>query len=286
MKPFLKWAGGKRWLLASPYFATPRIQGRYIEPFLGGGAVFFGVLPSRAILSDVNPRLIELYVSVRDHVEEFESLLRHHAAAHSMEYYYEVRGKSFRKPVARAAQLLYLNRTCWNGLYRVNRRGQFNVPIGTKDTVVFETDDFGAWSASLRSAEIHARDFEVAIDQAVEGDYVFVDPPYTVRHNVNGFSKYNEHIFSWKDQLRLRSSLERAVRRGASFAMTNADHVSIRDLYRGFGSHARLHRHSVIAANSRYRSTCTELLVEAAGSTAPIADLHETAVNRVPVPPP
>lgn len=261
LKPFLKWAGGKRWMFESGQFKFPNIKGRYIEPFLGGGAVFFALRPKHAFLSDANSRLIELYTVVRDNVETFEQQLKEHAQLHSKQYYYELRAKTLQTAEDRAAQFLYLNRTCWNGLYRENLKGQFNVPIGTKQTVIFNTDNFAAWSKALALCHLHCRDFEKAIDQAEVGDFLFVDPPYTVRHNTNGFVKYNQNIFAWDDQLRLRGALERAVERGVSFAMTNADHQSIRDLYSGFGVHRTLRRHSVIAGNSAFRSTSTELLV-------------------------
>ncbi|NIX76476.1 DNA adenine methylase [Microvirga terricola] len=261
LKPFLKWAGGKRWLFETGQFTLPTVTGRYIEPFLGGGAVFFANRPKKAILSDSNDRLIELFVVIRDELKEFEALLRKHANSHSKEYYYEMRSKRLRKPTARAAQFLYLNRTCWNGLYRENLKGQFNVPIGTKQTVIFDTDDFSAWSKALQGARVEHRDFEVAIDEAREGDFIFVDPPYTVRHNMNGFVKYNQKIFAWCDQVRLRNALQRASERGASFAMTNADHESIKDLYAGFGYQRQLGRHSVIAGQSVHRAYSTELLI-------------------------
>lgn len=261
LRPFLKWAGGKRWLFQSGQFRLPTVEGRYFEPFLGGGAVFFENLPKRAILSDSNERLIELFVVIRDEPSEFETLLRAHAKAHSNEYYYELRSKQLSTTIARAAQFLYLNRTCWNGLYRENRKGQFNVPIGTKDTVVFENDDFQVWSRALDGARLEHRDFEAAIDEAEQGDVVFVDPPYTVRHNLNGFVKYNQQIFAWEDQVRLHAALQRAAERGVSFALTNADHESIRDLYAGFGKHRQLKRHSVIAGDSNYRNYSTELLI-------------------------
>lgn len=261
LKPFLKWAGGKRWLLQSGQFTLPDFMGRYFEPFLGGGAVFFKTQPKNAILSDSNKRLIELYSVIRDEPEEFEDLLRKHALCHSKDYYYELRKKKFRKPAARAAQFLYLNRTCWNGLYRENLKGQFNVPIGKKQTVIFEDDDFQVWSRSLTNTRLECLDFEDAIDEMDEGDFVFVDPPYTVRHNLNGFVQYNQNIFAWKDQIRLHNALKRAIERGASFAMTNADHESVRELYAGFGKHQSLERHSVIAARSIHRSQTTELLV-------------------------
>lgn len=140
-------------------------------------------------------------------------------------------------------------------------KGQFNVPIGTKDKVIFETDNFPAWSRALTNSKIRCIDFEKAIDQATEGDFIFVDPPYTVRHNMNGFVKYNQNIFAWEVQIRLRNALERALHRGASFAMTNADHESVRDLYTGFGKHRTLSRYSVIAGEAVHRARSTELLV-------------------------
>lgn len=261
LKPFLKWAGGKRWLLDKEQFALPQIEGRYFEPFLGGGAIFFATQPESSALSDANERLIELYTVIRDEVKELEFLLKQHAKLHCKNYYYEQRRKKFRKPTTRAAQFLYLNRTCWNGLYRENLKGQFNVPIGTKQTVIFDTDDFEAWSLALQNAQIECKDFEAAIDEAKEGDFVFADPPYTVRHNVNGFVKYNQNIFAWEDQVRLRDALKRASNRGVSFAMTNANHKSLHDLYAGFGKHESLSRHSVIAGQSAYRALSTELLV-------------------------
>lgn len=257
LKPFLKWAGGKRWLFKSGQFSLPSFTGRYIEPFLGGGAVFFENQPNNAILSDCNERLIELFVVIRDDLQSFEALMQMHAKAHSNEYYYELRSKQLRTPTARAAQFLYLNRTCWNGLYRENLKGNFNVPIGTKQTVIFDADDFPAWSTALQGTHLKHRDFEEAIDEAEKGDFVFVDPPYTVRHNMNGFVKYNQNIFAWNDQVRLRDALFRARERGVSFAMTNADHESIRELYSGFGRHRQLARFSVIAGKSVHRADRT-----------------------------
>lgn len=261
MKPFLKWAGGKRWLFESGQFSPPGPEGKYIEPFLGGGAVFFEIQPKDALLGDINGRLIELYIAVRDEWEEFECLLRKHAALHSKEYYYEMRAKCLRKPVTRAAQFMYLNRTCWNGLYRENKHGKFNVPIGAKQTVIFPNDDFKAWSKALKNATLINQDFEITIDSAGKGDFLFIDPPYTVHHNLNGFVKYNQKIFAWEDQIRLYEALCRAVSRGANFAMTNADHESVRSLYKGFGQHTQLGRYSVIAAKALNRSRSTELLI-------------------------
>ena len=135
------------------------------------------------------------------------------------------------------------------------------MPIGTKQTVIFPDDDFKAWSRALNNAPLVPQDFEITIKMARTGDFLFVDPPYTVHHNLNGFVKYNQNIFAWEDQVRLRNVLSRAVDRGVKFAKTNADHESVRELYNGIGEHIQLSRYSVIAGNSSYRSQSTELLI-------------------------
>ena len=261
LKPFLKWPGGKRWLFESHQFSIPEFPGQYVEPFLGGGATFFEARPRKALLGDTNARLIELYRVIRDDWKAFEGLLKQHAAVHSKEYYYETRAKDFPDPITRAAQFLYLNRTCWNGLYRENRYGRFNVPVGTKQNVIFPDDDFQVWSTALKGVKLARQDFEKSIDAARSGDLLFVDPPYSVRHNLNGFVGYSQRLFAWEDQLRLRQALGRAVDRGVNVVLTNADHKSVRELYRGFGEHRHLSRHSVIAGNTIHRAPTTELLI-------------------------
>ncbi|MEQ9574599.1 MAG: Dam family site-specific DNA-(adenine-N6)-methyltransferase, partial [Rhodospirillales bacterium] len=222
MKPFIKWAGGKRWLTADPTFSLPKFSGRYIEPFLGSGAVFFHTRPSDALLSDVNPRLIEVYLAVRDNWKQVLQELKRMQRLHSKRFYYEERMRKRTTPHTRAAQFLYLNRTCFNGLYRENLKGEFNVPIGTKDKVVFEDEDFAEISSVLSRASIRTSDFATSIAEAVRGDLVFADPPYTTAHNMNGFIKYNQNIFSWQDQVRLRDVLIEAVERGVKVVLTNA----------------------------------------------------------------
>src|SRR6516165_1754866 len=133
LEPFLRWAGGKRWLVEYLKKLFPANFRRYHEPFLGGGAVFFSLRPSLASLSDSNEWLITTYTAIRDNYDGVASLLAGHHHKHSTEYYYRIRARQFRTPVERAAQLIYLNRTCWNALFRVNKHGAFNVPKGTKE---------------------------------------------------------------------------------------------------------------------------------------------------------
>ena len=260
--PFLKWAGGKRWLVSARPELFQFREERFIEPFLGSGAVFFHVRPQRAILSDVNPELVSTYATIKDRWPAVQHALQRHARSHSNDYYYTVRSVTLvDDEVQKAARFIYLNRTCWNGLYRVNRRGQFNVPIGTKTSVTLPTDDFQATSLVLAGAKLYCRDFNETIESATEDDFLFVDPPYTVKHNLNGFIKYNENLFSWDDQVRLKEALVRADKRGVRILMTNADHASIHDLYRGAFRLESVSRSSVLAGGIHGRGKVTELLV-------------------------
>jgi len=231
----------------------------YVEPFLGGGSVFFALEPKCGLLNDCNKELMNMYRVLRDHPEMLRECLQDHQKFHSENHYYEVRSKIPSDKIKRAARFLYLNRACWNGLYRVNRDGVFNVPKGTKDKVFFETDDYVGASKALRKVELRSTDFEKIIDEAEPGDFVFVDPPYTVKHNLNGFARYNERIFSWSDQERLAKSVERAFQRGCFVAVTNADHESVRKLY-DFANYSPLTRSSVLAADSSKRAPTTEAL--------------------------
>ncbi len=262
-EPFLKWAGGKRWLANSNQLPRPVTFERYIEPFLGGAAIFFHLRPEQSILSDINSELIELYCVIRDHPDDLMGLMRIHHDAHCHEYYYEVRASIPEAPIERAARTMYLNRTCWNGLYRVNLKGVFNVPIGTKSTVVFAHDDFTGISERLRAAEIRCCDFEETVSDAQQGDFLFVDPPYTVRHNMNGFIKYNENLFSWNDQIRLRDAVAGAIERGVAVVVTNADHDSVRELYENVCDYRSVARASVLASETGRRGKTTEALFSA-----------------------
>ncbi len=259
--PFLKWAGGKRWFAREYSTFLPSTFNRYVEPFAGSAAVFFHLRPRPALLSDVNAELVGVYCAIKERPDLIARYLARHQAAHSKDHYYRVRATSYRSSYARAARTIYLNRTCWNALYRVNQAGQFNVPIGTKTRVCLPSDDFVAVAALLSGVEIRHSDFEPVVTEARKGDFVFVDPPYTVKHNLNGFLKYNEQIFRWEDQERLRGAVEKAVRRGAQVLVMNADHESVRDLYRGFRQ-VKVERTSVIAASREHRGRQTELAIQ------------------------
>ena len=261
ISPFLKWAGGKRWLVSKYPDIFPSNCERYIEPFLGGGAVFFHFQPCKAVLADLNSELIETYKALKNDWEGVWRILNKYQNKHSVDFYYDIRSRSFNSKSEKAAQFIYLNRTCWNGLYRVNQNGQFNVPIGTKDSVIMDTDNFSYIAQLLHEAELITSDFEKIIDNAKEGDFIFIDPPYTVKHNLNGFIKYNNKIFSWDDQIRLRHCSTRAVSRGVQLIITNANHQSIKELYDGLGELIEVNRASVIAGNVKDRGVCSELVI-------------------------
>lgn len=259
--PFLKWAGGKRWLVYAYQDLFNISFERYIEPFVGSGSVFFHVNPQQAILSDKNKRLMDVYRAIKSNWQAVQNNLAVHSRHHSRDYYYQIRSTVLEDDYEKAAQFIYLNRTCWNGLYRVNKNGQFNVPIGTKDKVILDTDNFEGVSKKLECTELLDGDFEAVIDIAQEGDFLFVDPPYTAKHNKNGFLKYNESIFSWDDQVRLSESVKRAKDRGVKIILTNADHESVINLYSLDFDTSALPRVSKLAGKSQFRGKVTELLV-------------------------
>lgn len=260
--PFLKWAGGKRWLVKDHPEIFPKKFNTYIEPFLGSGSVFFHLKPEKALLSDTNLDLITTYKAVRNRNRKVTSLLEDYHQVHSKEFYYFMRAQTPQTQEEIAARIIYLNRTCWNGLYRVNLNGKFNVPIGTKKNVILESDDFSATAKLLRKSEVAHSDFEAMIDRAQKNDFVFVDPPYTVKHNLNGFVKYNEQLFSWQDQVRLKQAILRAVDRGAKVLLTNANHESIVDLYKLPKKTKILTRASVISGTSKHRGKYEELTIK------------------------
>lgn len=262
LSPFLKWPGGKRWFVHNHKDLLPNSYNRYIEPFLGGGAIFFHLQPENALLGDINPDLVAAYQAVKTNWRFIKRSLQYHHRMHCATYYYQIRDKIPSDMFQQASRMIYLNRTCFNGIYRVNTSGQFNVPIGSKSEVIQETDDFEAVAETLSKSEIRLTDFETLINEAQENDLVFADPPYTVRHNLNGFIKYNENLFSWADQERLAHALVRAKERGATIVSTNANHHSVRQLYEGHGFDLKtVSRFSSISATPENRKQFEELVI-------------------------
>jgi DNA adenine methylase len=280
--PFLKWAGGKRWLWQRHPELFKLDGRRHVEPFLGGAAVFFALRPKAAVLSDLNTDLMQTYRAIRADWKKVWSRLRYHQKRHLEQdgYYYLVRGRTPTSDIGRAARFIYLNRTCFNGLYRVNLNGIFNVPKGTKDMVIFEHDNFEEVAYRLSRARLQVSDFESVINAAGEGDFLFVDPPYTVKHNFNGFLKYNERIFSWQDQERLADAVRRFALRGGRALVTNAAHHSVINLYEDLGEVHHTSRHSVLASDTARRTAVEEIAVTVGYSVTLEAQLPAVRIGE------
>lgn len=259
--PFLRWVGGKRWLVDTYPEIFPRSYNRYIEPFLGSGAVFFHLRPETALLGDSNAALIDTYQAIKSDWRKVWTVLRRHHRQHDSDYYYRIRRSGPRTLHTRAAKFIYLNRTCFNGIYRVNGEGGFNVPLGSRASVIRPGDDFAAVSRVLRGCRLQCCDFATLVEKAKQGDFVYVDPPYTVKHNDNNFVRYNEVLFRWQDQVRLADAVLEASGRGVQIIVTNANHQCIRSLYRGFGEFTVVGRNSSIASANSYRGRTSELVI-------------------------
>jgi DNA adenine methylase len=259
LQPLLRWPGGKRFLLGSLRPLVPSSFRRYFEPFVGGGALYFSLRPQTALLSDTNAELVDCYEALRDHPRAI--LNRLSGLDNTAETYYRMRGLVPSSPLDRAVRLIYLTRLSFNGIFRVNREGRFNVPIGrrTRDPASAMRDLLAA-SKALQGTSLLCADFEVAVSTAAKNDFVFLDPPYTVGHENNGFRKYNAKIFSWADQERLANCMTRLDKLGCHLLMTNACHSSITSLYAHF-SILRLSRMSCIAAQPEHRRSVQELII-------------------------
>ena len=234
-EPFLKWAGGKRQLLAQfdPLFPKPGSYGTYHEPFVGGGAVFFHLRPKRARLADTNPALIEAYQVIAESVEAVIDYLE--TCRHTEDFYYRLRGLDPDQldPVRRVGRLLFLNRTGYNGLYRVNRAGQFNVPFGRyKNPTICDAANLRAVAAALAVVSLKVQSFEAVYDQAVSGDFVYFDPPYQPLSKTAAFTAYTKGSFSETDQKALADIFEALDQKGCRVRLSNSDTPFVRKLYR------------------------------------------------------
>jgi DNA adenine methylase len=256
--PLIRWPGGKRGLISQITSHLPTEYNDYYEPFFGGGALFFSLKPSIANLSDVNVDLIGCYETVRDYPEDLVEILLSYP--NTEDFYYKVRAARPEGKIEKSARLLYLTRLAFNGIYRVNLKGEFNVPYGRRTHLAtVDKDLLLKTSGLLQGVGLKVQDFEKATINAGEGDLVYFDPPYTVAHANNGFVKYNEKIFSWADQVRLAGHARNLAEKGCYVVVSNADHFSVDELYSGFKK-VIINRHSVIAASSAHRRQITECL--------------------------
>ncbi|MBX3272133.1 MAG: DNA adenine methylase [Sandaracinaceae bacterium] len=238
--PFVKWVGGKGRLLSQllPMLPPGVERMRHVEPFMGGAAMFFERRPERALLCDVNGALVETYGLVRDRVEEVIAKLAPLAREHDADAYYRVRERYNRgaaRGPERAAMFIYLNKTCFNGLHRVNRRGEFNVPAGRYVRPrILDAEGLRAASAALASAELVEDGFESLLSRARPGDFVYLDPPYEPVSRTASFTAYAKGGFDQVAQTRLRDVFDELTRRGARCMLSNSDVPFIRDLYRAY----------------------------------------------------
>jgi DNA adenine methylase len=259
--PFIKWVGGKTSLLHELHKHVPgRLRG-YHEPFVGGGALFFSLLPRRAYLADSNAELIHTYLQIRDDVcGVLDALARH---VYERGHFEAVRALDpLRLPAAeRAARFIYLNKTCFNGLWRVNRAGRFNVPFGRYKAPAFL--DPGALiraNHALKGAQIHGAPFELSLEKARAGDFVYLDPPYDPVSATASFTSYTRDSFGWADQERLAAACAALNRRGVRFLLSNSATERIRRLYRGFEQRI-VHAPRHVSCKADGRGRVDELLV-------------------------
>ena len=261
-RPFLKWAGGKRQLLSELLARMPRRFGTYHEPFLGGGALFLEVLPERAVLSDANERLVRTWRAVRDDVDAVVELLSSYP--HDKEFFLELRASEIdaRSDVEVAAWFIYLNRTGFNGLYRVNGSNRFNVPWGKyRNPTICDEGRLRAVSHALRNTEIHCEDFGKVLERAEQGDFVYFDPPYVPLSATSSFTAYQKGGFGLEQHARLRDTARELKRRGVRVLLSNSSADEVYGLYgRGFQSTEVLASRAINSVASR-RGKVPELLI-------------------------
>ena len=256
-KPFLRWAGGKQWLIKLFSQLSNNEYNSYFEPFLGGGSLFFNLNPKKSFLSDINFNLINTYEILKNYPNKLTSELQ--KWKNDKETYYKIRESKFDNRIKKAAQFIYLNKTCWNGLYRVNKLGKFNVPFGNNNRLIFSKENLLKCSEILKNANLNNCDFEVTLKYGQKADLIYLDPPYTVLHSNNGFRQYNEKLFTWDDQIRLSNLASNLNKMGCLVITSNANNEMIKELYPDFIC-LQISRYSIIAAQASFRRRITELL--------------------------
>ncbi|GAA4953045.1 DNA adenine methylase [Algibacter agarivorans] len=258
-KPFLRWAGGKKWLLK---YLENMIEmdkyNAYHEPFIGGGSVFFKFSPKTSFISDSNEWLIETYNSIKENPTEIIKYLEKFSK--EKEDYYKIRGRNYTNQFKKSAQFIYLNQMSFNGIFRVNLSGKYNVPYGNRSKYNFDCENIISVSSALKNTKIKHSDFSNTIDNVKKGDLVFLDPPYTITHNLNGFVQYNQKIFSLEDQYKLAEMIQEIKNKEAFYILTNAAHKKVKEIFDDTDTLLEISRASVIGGKGAKRGKYSEYL--------------------------
>lgn len=262
IQPFVRWAGGKTWLISylSKIIKNISIE-HYHEPFLGGAAVFFSLNHSKlSYLSDSNEQLINTYLQIRDNPKAVIKCFLQFQ--NNEQEYYKIRDTFIPKsPEDAAAQFIYLNQTSYNGLFRVNRQGKYNVPYGFRTNWHYDTNRILVASSKLKNTYITTGDFEINKSEIKKHDLIFLDPPYTVSHNNNGFIEYNKNLFSLEDQKRLSRFIDYIKSKNAYYILTNAAHEEIKKIFTKDGDNIfKLQRNSLIGGRNASRTEISEYI--------------------------
>lgn len=264
LKPLLRWAGGKTWLSRQIEAYLPKKFINYHEPFIGSGAIFIALYNKKLLnngifLSDSNKELIETYEVIRDQPTRLINYLKNYQ--NEKEFYYNIRRTIPKSRILRAARFIYLNRTSFNGLYRVNLNGDFNVPFGNKNyKELFNFKLIHLISDKLKGINISTTDFEKTLNNIKKDDLIFIDPPYTVAHNNNGFIRYNQKLFSIEDQYRLKKYAEAISDRKAFYIITNAHHENIYNIFNTQAYTYEVTRYSGISGSNTSRQYIKEYI--------------------------
>ena len=269
-KPFVKWAGGKRQIIDKLMMYAPYEYDTYFEPFVGGGALLFELSPKKAVINDYNDELMNVFRCIKDENKFMKmcSELNHHEANHSEEYYYEIRNKDRDKTkfskitdYKRAARTIYLNKACFNGLYRVNSKNEFNVPFNRKKQVnTYDGQNLGIIHSYLNFNDITILnvDFEEAVKSAKKGDFIYFDPPYD--SETSTFNSYTENGFGKEEQIRLSKVFKELDERGCYVMLSNHNTTLINELYKGYYIHL-IEAKRNINANGRKRGKVEEVII-------------------------
>ncbi len=239
--PVVKWVGGKRQIINEIVKYIPKYS-TYYEPFLGGGAVLFELQPKTAVVNDINSELISLYEVIKDNVDELIESLREHERKNEEAYFYKIRERDRDKehydlltPIQRASRLIYLNKTCYNGLFRVNKAGQFNTPFGNyKNPNIVNEYTLKAVSSYFNKAQITftCKDFDEVLKGAKKGAFVYLDPPYDPVSDTASFTGYDKGGFNQSEQIRLKNTCDKLNEKGIKFLLSNSATDFIKDLYK------------------------------------------------------